>query len=130
MTRFQPETYVIGSSPQLDRKHAPVIGVRQPLKKADGRFVGSKPILATPLFNEGKILGYRSHWINEAARRRNDGDMTKAKPSELVQVPVFRGIPARLANEIRTHQRRERKKSLISRIRAQIADRKEAHASA
>lgn len=130
-----PSVYVVGSSPMLDAKGHRVVGIREPLKTAGGKPVGSSLILATELWNEGKVLGVVSHWRNAAARRRAEGDMTKAKPNELVQVPVYRGIPASLASVYRADNRREQRKSMVERIKASIQARmagkpKEAHVEA
>ena len=123
MSRIQPATAIIGSSPQRDKLGMPVMGIIEPLKKADGKFVGDKPLLARPLFNNPKPLGTVSHWVNEAAKRRAGGDMTKALPSELVQVPLYRGTSARFYNELRADHRKQQKRSLMQRIRAEIASR-------
>ena len=95
MARIVPATVITNSTPQLDRYGKPVMGLVKPLKKADGHFIGSTPLLAQPLFNVPNPIGVVSHWISAAAKRRCNGDMTKAKPGELVQVPVHRGISRR-----------------------------------
>ncbi len=130
MSRITPQTYVLNSSPMLDDKGNRVIGIRQPLKTVAGKYVGTSTILATPLFNEPKPLGQTVHWRNEAARRRWNGDYVAAGKDpegkkDLVVVPLFRGIAARLANEIRAAKRREERRkaalSFMQRVREQIA---------
>jgi hypothetical protein len=121
--RILPETVIVNAKPQLDKLGMPITGIVQPLKTAAGKFVGEKPLLARPLFDMPPPLGTVSHWINAAAKLRCGGDMSKAKPSELVQVPVYRGTSARFMNEIRADHRRKQKLSLMQRIRAEIASR-------
>lgn len=112
-----PETYVLGSRPMFDKYGKRVVGIRQPLKTAAGKFIGENPILATELFEEVKPMGEIVHWRNEAARRRWDGDFKaafadpeKKGKNDLVIVPVYRGCAMRYANEQRADIRREERK--------------------
>ena len=57
MARIVPATVIINSTPQLDRYGKPVMGLVKPLKKADGHFIGSTPLLAQPLFNVPNPIG-------------------------------------------------------------------------
>lgn len=112
-----PGTYVLGSSPMLDAKGHRVVGIDHPLHLANGKPHGTNIILASELWNKGQVLGVVSHWANEAARRRNGGDMTKAKASELVQVPHYRGVSCELARMYRFENRKEHRKSVLQRVK-------------
>lgn len=139
MTRHQPETYILHSGPITDRHGKPVMGIRQPLKTAAGKFVGTNTILMTPTFREVKPMGEIVHWRNEAARRRWNGDYKAAHADkegykekgrvvygrqDLVVVPLFRGISARQANEFRAINRKEarerERQTIMARIRETI----------
>lgn len=124
-----PTTYIVGSSPKLDRKGKREVGVETPLLKADGRPVGSSMILATQLFTKGRQVGTVSHWANAGARRRCGGNMAVAKKSELVQVPVYRGIPARIANQLRAQYRKSKRETLFARAKEVLSLHREARAS-
>lgn len=139
---FLPGTFVVGSKMQtdtVDGRVVPKIGIPTPLMTAAGKPVGTKPIRPNVLFDGGKVLGSVVHWRSEAARRRWNGDPKAAYAdktgikvgkvihygkSDLVVVPVMRGVPARLANELRAdHVRRqtaERKKTIRERLREAI----------
>lgn len=117
MTRHQPETYVLRSRPTFDKHGERVMGLRQPLKTAAGKFVGEKIILAGPMFDKVEPMGEVAHWRNEAARRRwkDDykaayADPEKKGKNDLVIVPIFRGVAMRYANEVRADVRREQRR--------------------
>lgn len=100
-----------------DAKGERVVGIRQPLKTAAGKFIGENVILATPLFEEVKPMGEIAHWRSEAARRRWNGDFKaayadpeKKGKNDLVIVPIYRGVAARYANEQRADIRRENRR--------------------
>jgi len=140
VTRHQPETYVLGSRPKTDAKGERVIGIRQPLKTAAGKFVGENPILATPLFEDVQPMGEIVHWRSEAARRRWAGDFkaafadpAKKGKNDLVIVPIYRGVAARYANEQRADIRRENRKrqraTLMEMFRAKMQELKDGKAA-
>lgn len=123
MSRIVPATAIVNCKPKLDILGNAITGIQEPLKRADGKFVGTKPLLARPLFDMPAPLDFVSHWINSAAKARCGGDMSKAKKSELVQVPVYRGTSARFMNEVRGRQRRRQHLSLVQKIKAEISAR-------
>lgn len=59
-------------------------------------------------WESGKVDTYEQHWKNAAAKKRCGGDFSKAKPGEVKIVPVFRGMPSRFANEVRSDIKRRR----------------------
>lgn len=124
-----PGTYVVGSSLKVNHLGQPVIGLEMPLRTADGTLVGHKPPRREPMWNRGKILGYVSHFKNAAAKRRAGGDPAKALPRELVQVPIYRGMPASLANDLRAGQRAIQRKSVLEQVRKALELRREGDAA-
>jgi hypothetical protein len=108
----------------MDKYGERVMGIRQPLKTAAGKFIGEKIILATPMFDEVKPMGEISHWRSEAARRRWKGDLKaayndpeKKGKNDIVVVPIYRGVAMRIANEIRADIRREERRRRRETIR-------------
>lgn len=137
MSRINPQTYVLNSSPMIGADGKQVIGIPQPLKTAAGKPVGSNVILARPLFNVPKPLGEVVHWRNAAARRRWNGDFKAAYndkegykekgctiygKADLVVVPLYRGIPMRLANEYRADNLREQRRKAAQTFMQRIRD--------
>ncbi len=123
-----PGTYIVGSSPQLDAKGDAIVGVKMPLMTAAGKPVGSRVIRATPLFNMPNPLGTQPHWRTEAARRRWNGDFEAAYKdpkgkNDIIVVPLYRGVAARIANQFRGQQRRARRKSILAQIKERITAR-------
>ena len=92
-------------------------GFPEPLHTAAGRPVGSNMIRKVPLFQGAKQVGVLTHWINEAAKHRNGGDFKKAKPAEVVVVPLLRGTPASIATRIRGIGRKRQRQSLLERMK-------------
>jgi hypothetical protein len=139
-----PETYVLGSRPILidEEIETPTgekiktggkvqkIDVLPPLFTAAGRPVGRSALRLSPAWEMPQPMGVVSHWINEAARRRCHGDMALAEKKELVQVPIFKGVSMRFANEQRYHARKaEIKRSIMAQVKAAIESRRQAMAS-
>lgn len=123
---FVPGTYVVGSQPILEKdktgRMVQKVDAASPLFLANGKPHGSHLLRLVPAWQPGQQLGVVSHFRNEAARRRCGGDMSKADKKDLVQVPVFRGISCALASDLRAAAKRQRKKSLIERIKAMIQE--------
>lgn len=119
----QPLTVVIGSAPLVDGQGVQKIGYREPLKRGDGRYVGTRALRPVPLFTEGRKSGLAIHFCNEAARRRAGGDIRKAPPNDTVLVPIYAGLNGRLANELRADVRRDRRRSLKQRVKRMIKER-------
>lgn len=70
----------------------------------------------------GKVDTYTQHWKNAAAKKRCGGDFSKARPGEVKVVPVFRGIPARFANEVRGDimRRKANERAIVSTMHPEI----------
>lgn len=122
--QFLPGSFVLGSQPVLDKdklgRTISKMEAKPTLMLANGHVHGSSLLKLVPAWTPGQTLGTVSHWRNEAARRRADGDMTKADKKDLVQVPMYRGISARFANELRAESKREKKRQMWARIKQQI----------
>ncbi len=71
-----------------------------------------------PLWRKPKPVMFAQHWKNEAARRECGGDIGKATPKHLRIVAVYRGMPARIANELRALKRRMARKEKTVRAAA------------
>lgn len=65
-----------------------------------------------PEWENGRVAEHTLHWANPEAKKRCGGDKSKAKPGDLRPVPVYRGMDARFANEVRHDVLRKRRIAL------------------
>lgn len=123
---FVPGTYVVGSQPILEKdktgQMVHKMDAAPSLFLANGKPHGAHLLKLVPAWQPGHQIGVVSHFRNEAARRRAGGDMRKAEKQDLVQVPMFRGISCALASSLRAASKRNRKRSLMDRIKAMIQE--------
>lgn len=124
---FVPGVYIVGSQPKAGpdpefkggpAENAPIVhlkGFRAPLQTGSGRPVGHRSLRPEPLFEGSRVVGIQQHFINEAAKRECGGDIRKASPSQIVIVPLLKGLNSRHANKMRAVARRQASRATFSR---------------
>lgn len=66
----------------------------------------SSPTFGREGWEPGKVVDHVMHWTSGSAKKRCGGDFSQARPGDVVAVEVYRGLDARMANEIRADHRR------------------------
>jgi hypothetical protein len=129
--RFLPATVIPGSRMKVDKHGAPEIS-DVTIKERPGSPL-SIIKKGSPIFIMPKPAGFALHFRNEAAKRRTvahmasqgiagPADIRYAAPKDIVHVPLWRGLDARLANNIRGMIRANERKSKLQRLADAIKD--------
>lgn len=123
---FLPSTVIPGSRPRLDRKGQPVIA-EQTIKERPGSPLSIQR-KGEVEFIRPQPAGFALHFRNAAAKLRTaahmasqgisgPADIKYAAPKDIVRVPLYRGLSARFANEVRGMMRRQqRQKTKLERL--------------
>lgn len=113
--REGPSSIVIGAKRVMERhpitgQQVGASGVLEPLTLGNGKPHGMRALRQGPLWDGGMQTGALVHWRNHAAAKR--GGFVKpnadSRPSDVVVVPLLRGVQCVLATQARANEKRRR----------------------